>query len=69
MKALNGYREERKSVFNSSESQFMTVIYSMMYDEKGVNSGLNDCQKEKSAFIKECEVCQSTIIAETMAPN
>ena len=34
-KALDGYREELKPVFKSSESQFMTVIYSVDYKAAG----------------------------------
>lgn len=31
-KALESYREDRKPVFKSSSSQFMTIIYSMEYE-------------------------------------
>ena len=39
-KALEAYKEDRRPVFKSSPSQFMTVIYSMEYDG-GLNGGLN----------------------------
>lgn len=38
-KNLEAYKEDRKPVFKSSTSQFMTTIYSMEY---GVNDGVND---------------------------
>ena len=39
-KALEAYKEDRRPVFKSSPSQFMTVIYSMEYDG-GLNGQLN----------------------------
>ena len=38
-KALKTYKEGRDPVFKSSVSQFMTVIYSMEYDEEGNDAG------------------------------
>ena len=59
-KALETYKEGRDPVFKSSVSQFMTVIYSMEYEEGEhgeLNGELNDSQKETLAFIKEHEGC------------
>ena len=39
-KALEAYKDDRRPVFKSSPSQFMTVIYSMEYDG-GLKGGLN----------------------------
>ena len=42
-KALESYKEDRKPVFKSSPSQFMTVIYSMEYNgESNGDDSLND---------------------------
>ena len=38
-KALEAYREDRKPVFKSSPSQFMTVIYSVDYKDPGQVTG------------------------------
>jgi ATP-dependent DNA helicase RecG len=38
-KALESYREDRKPVFKSSPSQFMTVIYSVDYIVTGKATG------------------------------
>lgn len=38
-KRLDSYKEERKPVFKSSASQFMTVIYSMEYNDAGKDTG------------------------------
>ena len=72
-KELETYKEGRDPVFKSSVIQFMTVIYSMEYEEGEhgelngeLNCELNDSQKETLAFIKEHEGCQATMIAETM---
>ena len=40
-KRLESYKDERKPVFKSSFSQFMTTIYSMKYDEEVENGELN----------------------------
>lgn len=61
-KALESYKEERRPVFKSSPSQFMTIIYSMEYDGQlngqlsgtlnGTLSGtLNERQKSVLDFI------------------
>ena len=78
-KALEAYKEERRPVFKSSPSQFMTIIYSMEYDGelngelkgqlKGQLSGqlsgqLNDSQKETFEFIKAHEGYNTTKIAD-----
>ncbi len=44
-KELDSYKEERKPVFKSSISQFMTVIYSMEYSQTGEKTG-NDTGKD-----------------------
>lgn len=36
-KALEGYKDDRKPVFKSSSSQFMTIIYSMEYETVGTS--------------------------------
>ena len=70
-KALEAYKEERRPVFKSSPSQFMTIIYSMEYDGelKGQLKGqlsdqLNDSQKETFEFIKAHEGYNTTKIAD-----
>ena len=74
-KALESYKDDRRPVFKSSPSQFMTVIYSMEYDgglngqlngqlNGGLNGQLNDSQKETFEFIKAHEGYNTTRIAE-----
>ena len=51
-KALESYKEERKPVFKSSPSQFMTVIYSMEYNgesngDDSLNDSVNDSRNDK----------------------
>ena len=59
-KALDGYREELKPVFKSSVSQFMTVIYSVEYEESGTLNGtlsgiLNGTLSERQKGVqKDC---------------
>jgi ATP-dependent DNA helicase RecG len=61
-KALESYKDDRRPVFKSSPSQFMTIIYSMEYDGQlngqlsgtlnGTLSGtLNERQKSVLDFI------------------
>ena len=38
-KALESYKEDRKPVFKSSPSQFMTIIYSVDYTVTGKDTG------------------------------
>lgn len=38
-KALESYKEDRKPVFKSSPSQFMTIIYSVDYNVAGKDTG------------------------------
>ncbi|SEA56722.1 ATP-dependent DNA helicase RecG [Xylanibacter ruminicola] len=78
-KALESYKEERRPVFKSSPSQFMTVIYSVDYKDAGKEMGdgqlngqlngqlrgqLNDSQKETLEFIKTHEGYNTTRIAD-----
>ena len=72
-KALEAYKDDRRPVFKSSPSQFMTVIYSMEYDGglKGglngqLNGQLNDSQKETFEFIKAHEGYNTTKIADDL---
>ena len=62
-KALESCKEERKPVFKSSPSQFMTVIYSMEYNGESngddslndsVNDNLNDSVNKTYLTIKAC---------------
>ena len=41
---LESYKEDRKPVFKSSPSQFMTVIYSMEYEPENAKQGLSSYQ-------------------------
>lgn len=52
-KNLESYKEERKPVFKSSSSYFITIIYSMMYG--GFNGGLNESQKSTLEYICQHE--------------
>ena len=65
-KALESYKEDRRPVFKSSPSQFMTTIYSMEYSQAdddagngelngGLNGGLNSAQNATLNYIKENE--------------
>ena len=45
-KALESYKEDRKPVFKSSPSQFMTIIYSMQYERGELNETLNETLSE-----------------------
>ena len=45
-KRLDNYKEGRNPVFKSSPSQFMTIIYSMEYDGKGIDAG-NDAGNDE----------------------
>ena len=79
VKALESYKDDRRPVFKSSPSQFMTVIYSMEYDgglKGGLNgqlngelngelSGeLNTSQRATLQFIMEHEGCTASEISE-----
>ena len=74
-RALKTYKEGRDPVFKSSVAQFMTVIYSMEYEqgttEKNdgdvngqLNGQLNDSQIETLSYIKSHEGFNATKIAE-----
>ena len=38
-KALEAYKDDRRPVFKSSPSQFMTIIYSVDYKDAGQDTG------------------------------
>ena len=76
-KALESYKDDRRPVFKSSPSQFMTIIYSVDYTVTGNDTGnvagnvagngqlngqLNDSQKETFEFIKAHEGYNTTKI-------
>ena len=52
-KALESYKEDRKPVFKSSPSQFMTVIYSVDYNITGKDTG-KDTGKGKLSILTYC---------------
>ena len=51
-KALESYKEDRKPVFKSSPSQFMTVIYSVDYSVKGnvIGKDTNNVTKQSLSW-------------------
>ena len=68
---LESYKEDRRPVFKSSPSQFMTIIYSVDYNDAGqvagqLNGQLNDSQKETFEFIKAHEGYNTTKIADDL---
>lgn len=69
-KELENYKEGRDPIFKSSVSQFMTVIYSMEYEEgeNGTLSGtLNSKQKDVLAFITTTPGIQAQEIIERLS--
>ena len=73
-KELENYKEGRDPIFKSSVSQFMTVIYSMEYEEgengtlSGILNGtLNSKQKDVLAFITTTPGVQAQEIIERLS--
>lgn len=57
-KALKSYKEERRPVFKSSTSLFMTTIYSMEY-----NGQLNESKKKTLEYIRQHEGYNTTAVS------
>ena len=51
MKALEAYKEERRPVFKSSPSQFMTTIYSMEYSQADDDAGNGELNGQLSGTL------------------
>lgn len=72
-KALESYKEDRRPMFKSSPSQFMTIIYSMEYDGElngqlnGTLSGtLNEKQRGVLDFIATTPGVQAQVLIDKL---